>query len=457
MNILSLKQSFHEKISEKEGFIFRPRWFLITRFIAVAGVAVTLVVSRFGFQIETIHYPALWMLTGVLFLCNILYLLYYHFFCNLNARNARNLKHHLGLFTMLQINGDLAILTLMLHFSGGATNPFIFYYFFHTILASILLSKKAAYTQACVAAVMFSTMTILEGTGIIRHYILIDAEYYAMYTFIAGMCFALTSALFIAVYMATSIMERLRLQQAELVRALSETERLEIEKSHFLDVVAHDLKSPLASIETLVTSTLSVYGDELPPKVTEVLKRIPHRTEKLLSFIQELLDFSKIRNIDKVQVPFKPLNFLPIVTSTVEMHISEAIEKHITITLNSDPDIPTIMGNKTHLEHMVSNLISNAVRYTPENGSVTVKITADHSNVILTVADTGIGIPDDELSCIFDDFYRARNARSANASGTGLGLSISKSIVEKHGGTMSVASTLGEGTVFTVRLPRADS
>ena len=126
---------------------------------------------------------------------------------------------------------DLLLLTLMLHFSGGATNPFIFYYFFHPLLSSILLSKKAAYVEAFVAAGMFCTMTIFEGYGILSHYNLFSPAYYSQPIFMAGIITAVTSALFIAVYMATSIMDRLRLHQRELEIALDELKRLETEKS----------------------------------------------------------------------------------------------------------------------------------------------------------------------------------------------------------------------------------
>ena len=452
MNTNSINIS-NGKITENEGFIWRPKWFLITRFFAVIGVAIALLVSDNLFHIETIHYPALWTLTAILFISNLFYLIIYKKSCFNDSSNETNLVNRLTFFTLIQINADLIILTLMLHFGGGATNPFVFYYFFHTILSSILLSKKAAYSEALVVALLFNSMTILEGFNIIRHYAITSSIIYTNGTFIMGMCFALTSALFIAVYMATSIMERLKKHQNELLQALEETERLEIEKSHILDVVVHDLKSPLASIETMVTSTLSVYGDIIPPKVKQILERIPYRTNSLIKFIRELLDFSGIKKIDQIQVQFTLLNFIPIVTSIVEMHKNQALDKNISIILNSEPEIPVISGNKDHLERMVANLLSNAIMYTPENGSVHVKISSENDEVILTVADRGIGIPEDAIPQIFNDFFRAKNARKVSSSGTGMGLSITKAIFEKQGGTISVKSTENKGTVFTVQLP----
>ena len=106
---------------------------------------------------------------------------------------------------------------------------------------------------------------------------------------------------------------------------------------------------------------------------------------------------------------------------------------------------------------MIGNLISNAVRYTPDGGSVNVNVTTRDGAVVLTVADTGIGIPDESIPNIFNNFYRASNARRMDGSGTGLGLSITKAIVEKHGGAITFTSIEGEGTVFTVTLPTLKS
>jgi two-component system phosphate regulon sensor histidine kinase PhoR len=123
------------------------------------------------------------------------------------------------------------------------------------------------------------------------------------------------------------------------------------------------------------------------------------------------------------------------------------------MTVQAEPNIPLILGSREHLERMAANLISNAVRYTPEKGSVKVKLGTESGEVVLTVADNGIGIPEQDIPRIFDEFYRAKNARKENSSGSGLGLPIAKFIVEKHSGSITLNSVEGEGTVFTVRLP----
>jgi len=114
-----------------------------------------------------------------------------------------------------------------------------------------------------------------------------------------------------------------------------------------------------------------------------------------------------------------------------------------------------VRGNRNLLEHIAANLVSNAIRYTREEGSVTIDLHSTDGWIAFDVSDTGIGIPAVDIPHVFDDFFRAANARKFNATGTGLGLSITRGIVERHGGSIAVRSTPGEGTVFTVKIPQA--
>ena len=448
--------SGHPRV-QTPGFIFRPRWFLMNRFLAVAGVAGAVLSAEYLFRIETIRYYELWLLTALLLVSNLAYFLVYRLDPLMREHDLSKVRTHLAAFTMVQINVDLVILTLMLHYSGGATNPFVFYYFFHTMLASILLSKPLAYLEALATALLFGAMIICEGTGVVPHYELLFPGAYDHPIFIIGMWTAFSSTLFIAVYMAESIMDRLRMHQRALEQALAETKRLETEKTRFLNVVVHDLKSPLASIETMVTSAVAVHGDAIPPPVRRMLERIPIRTGELLKFIGELLDFSMIRDVAGLEVPFEPVDMAVAAAKEVELLAGQVSGRNISITTHHESVMPMVNGNRKLLGRMVSNLISNAIRYTPDGGSVAVTLGERGGEMVLTVSDTGIGIPEEDLPSIFTDFFRARNAQTFSPAGTGLGLSIVRSVAELHGGAVSVASKLGAGTTFTVRLPAAQA
>jgi len=131
-----------------------------------------------------------------------------------------------------------------------------------------------------------------------------------------------------------------------------------------------------------------------------------------------------------------------------------AKEKSITVTSNVDPSVGQIVGDEFSMNEMVTNLLFNAVKYTPENKSVHLEAKGREDSVQIDIADTGIGIPAGELGHVFDEFFRASNAKKREKDGTGLGLSIVKQIVERHNGKISVQSQEGQGTTFTVTLPK---
>jgi signal transduction histidine kinase len=127
--------------------------------------------------------------------------------------------------------------------------------------------------------------------------------------------------------------------------------------------------------------------------------------------------------------------------------------KNLTVFKHVQDDVPDVPGDQVELERLLTNLVHNAIRYTPPGGSVTLKTFALKSQVVVEIADTGIGISKDDLPHIFEHFFRADTARSMEKAGTGLGLAIAKRIVEVHDGTLEVESTLGEGTTFRLALP----
>ena len=133
---------------------------------------------------------------------------------------------------------------------------------------------------------------------------------------------------------------------------------------------------------------------------------------------------------------------------------TKAEEKSITLNFNVEPSVDTISGNQFSIEEVFTNLLLNAIRYTPEKGSVTIGAKNGMDFVVIEIADTGIGIPANELDDVFDEFFRASNARKFQKDGTGLGLSIAKYIVERHGGKIWIDSIEDTGTKFWVTLPK---
>jgi signal transduction histidine kinase len=159
--------------------------------------------------------------------------------------------------------------------------------------------------------------------------------------------------------------------------------------------------------------------------------------------------------MEMLQSEKKPVNLSDIVVKITELMQPRAEEKGIAYRLEM-PEEPLVLdGFEDGLERVIMNLVSNAVKYTPEGGAVVVKAWCEGDQISLAVSDTGIGIPEDALPRIFTEFYRAKNAKAMEVEGTGLGLVIAKDVIEQHDGQISVESVVGRGTTFRVSLPRS--
>jgi len=367
-------------------------------------------------------------------------------------------------FANLQISTDLIVLTVLIYFSGGAENPFIFYFIFHMIIASILLSTAASYFQATLAVVLFNLMLLLDYTEIIPHYRLFPfftESFYHNPVYLLGLSVVFTTTLYLSVYMATSITSKLRHREEELIQlkdSLEQTNRQLREiydyRSRFILRVEHELKTPLAAIQSLVTAVLTVFADRLEPKVKDLLSRAERRTHNLLELIRELLTLSRIQTTG-YSFKLEPVRLEPIIARQLEILQAQAEDKSLSIVRNIPPNLPPVKGDTEAMVQVVMNLLSNAVKYTDE-GEVSVKLSVEGDFVRLDVSDTGIGMSEEEVAMIFDEFYRGTQAK-AKSEGTGLGLSIVWEIVEGHGGRIEVESAPGKGSTFTVWIPRDKS
>jgi signal transduction histidine kinase/pSer/pThr/pTyr-binding forkhead associated (FHA) protein len=247
----------------------------------------------------------------------------------------------------------------------------------------------------------------------------------------------------------------LKRQEKELREAnvqLKEKDRI---KDEYVSRVTHDIKGHLAAIRScLYISADESYGS-LSEKQSDFLGRASDRTTQLTNFVKELLDLTRMRLSGQLQMD--AFSLPDCISRALAGVDSKAKEKSITVTSNVDPSVGQIVGNEFSINEMISNLLFNAVKYTPENKTVHLEAKCDDDYIQVNIADTGIGIPADEVEHIFDEFFRASNAREREKDGTGLGLSIVKQIVERHGGRISAKSQEGQGTEITVVLPKEGS
>ncbi len=235
------------------------------------------------------------------------------------------------------------------------------------------------------------------------------------------------------------------------MQEITQQKELDRIKSEFVSAVSHDLRSPLTAILGYV-ELLDRIGP-LNDQQREFVQRIKNSVHNITALINDLLDLGRIEagfDLEKERIP------LSLVIHYVLDGIDQRIEKKkINLITDVPENLPYVLGNPLRLRQMLLNLIDNAIKYTPEGGEIRLLARAEKEQVVLQVADTGVGIPVAEQSFIFDKFYRASNV-AASTTGTGLGLAIVKSIVENHQGRIWLDSAPGKGTVFTIMLPQAD-
>jgi signal transduction histidine kinase len=246
-----------------------------------------------------------------------------------------------------------------------------------------------------------------------------------------------------------------RQANVQLKEANAQLEEKDRIKDEYVARVTHDIKGHLAAVQ----SCLYIAGDEssgsLNDKQADFFGRARNRTVQLTNFVKELLNLTQMRLSGQLQMESfsLPDNISKALTSVA----TKAKEKSITVTSNVEPSLGQIVGNEFSINEMITNLLFNAVKYTPENKSVHLEAKSLNDSVRIEISDTGIGIPANELGNIFEEFFRASNARKREKDGTGLGLSIVKQIVDRHGGEISAQSREGQGTKFTVMLPKNNS
>ena len=527
-------------------------------------------------------------------------------------------------FAKVQTSLDWLAMILLVHFSGGVESPLLFYFIFHLIIASILLSPLACYFFATLAALAVGVLAILEYGGLIPHISLgfISVPLYQNGLYIASVFFFFITCLYISVYLATSVTinlrqkdkELLRLQQrllsayqriqtlydvtktvsstlnleevlnliariaawamhvkactirlldesgqmvdtvaayglseqylakgpidiqkslhtyqtlssgqptiisdtsrdnrlqypaeagaeginsmlcvpllikgkaegvicvygtepdhfsesdAEFLSALASEGAIAIEnarayqalemadraKSDFVQMVTHELRSPLSAVQSMLRVLEQGYVGPITSKQKDLVQRSQRRISFLLALVKDLLELAAGK-MEHLTGEKKKVVLNDTITKVTELIQTSAEEKGLELKVEIAEEPIVLIGIEDGLERVFMNLVSNAVKYTPAGGSVSVRAWSENDQIKVEVSDTGIGIPEEALPRIFNEFYRAKNAKAMEMEGTGLGLAIAKDVVEQHGGQISVESTVGEGSTFYVALPK---
>ncbi|MGE5174150.1 MAG: ATP-binding protein [Betaproteobacteria bacterium] len=239
----------------------------------------------------------------------------------------------------------------------------------------------------------------------------------------------------------------------ELEEANAKLKEIDRMKSDFISIVSHELRTPLTSIKAF-TELIIMKPKMSSDKRNRLLHVINSETDRLTRLINDILDLTKIE-AGNFSWHIEQLSMDDIVRTSVSGIQSLADNKGLTITTEIPPSLPSVLGDRDRLIQVTTNILSNSIKFTPQMGKITLTVNCEKTppQILVSIADTGIGIPEQDHRLIFEKFRRSGDILTSNIEGTGLGLAISRQIVNYHGGAIWVNSKPGEGSTFTFTLP----
>lgn len=237
------------------------------------------------------------------------------------------------------------------------------------------------------------------------------------------------------------------------ITARKQVERM---KSDFVSMVSHEIRSPMNSVLMQLRIIIDGLAGDITEKQEEILERASEKIQNLVTMSSELLDLAKIES-GLIVLEKEPVDMAAVIRDQVAFHLPRTAAKGLDLILDALPPLEPLYANRQNMEEVVSNLITNAILYTPAGGHITVSAGISEGTLRVSVSDTGIGIPSEELERIFSRFYRVKSQETRQIHGTGLGLPIVKRILEAHQGRIEVDSRPGRGSTFSVYLPVADA
>ena len=235
-------------------------------------------------------------------------------------------------------------------------------------------------------------------------------------------------------------------ENLELSRELDEAKKISAHKSDFISSVSHELRTPLTSIKGFSSLLAAEKFGILPPAAKERLKKIDHNVNKLVDMVNMLLDISRIES-GRTEMKFAPSDICKLIHEAADFLTPLAENKKMRLKLITPAELSVHM-DKTLIERVFINLINNAIKFTPSEGEITINCRQQNGEAIISISDTGYGIPQTDLKKIFNEFYRVDNPMNREVKGSGLGLPLVKKVIESHKQKIWVESKINKGTTF---------
>ena len=444
-----------EELRERTKWLISSGWWT-----ALGALAVALAVNALLPGVLSLGRP-LGAIAGFV-VCNGLIFLWFR-----NADSRPTSRSRYLTVAHLHLVLDTLFLTVILHYLGGLETPFFLFYVVYVVLASTLFPRGANFAYAGLASFLYLALLLLEATEVIPHHNLsgfrIELRFQQPIHILVN-SITLTITAFVSAYFASRIVLELgrreqellesnlscEMRGQELVDLNSQLREMDQARAQFTRLVTHELRAPVAAIQSYLKLILEGYVP--PEKFTEIIHRAEQRALDQLALIGDLLYMARLEE-PRPGTTIESLELSVVLQEVADLVRGQAEEKGLAFQVQVADDLPRVQADLEHMKQLWTNLVSNAIKYTEPGGSVTVTLRSDSDGVVGTVQDTGIGISPADLAHVFDQFYRADNAKAMERHGTGLGLSIARRIVETYGGRIWAESEPGKGSTFSFHLP----
>jgi signal transduction histidine kinase len=444
-------EEFWLAIRRRNLWFIRLRYGFVLVLLALIISSITLLKIRFT--------PA-----QLTFLCSIaasilIYNILLHWIRKFVEYNPRKFNPiYISLFQMVL---DLTSLSLLIYVTGGIESPLYMFFVFHMIIGSLILPGAIVYTIASVFVIIFAVMISLEHAGILFHHHvngLLNFHLYDNIYFVAAYLVTFTFMIFVSIYLSNGIAKQLYGREKDLVESIKKINSAEKEKQKYIMGIVHEIKTPIAAVTSYLDLILQKFLGPVDEKVEEKLLRAKTRSDEAIQMINDVLNVSKLNLYDQFDV--EEIDVKELISSVIKRRKSYASSRLIELSFaDKRQSFFSLLGDRYLLDIVLSNLIGNAIKYGVEGGVVEIVLDSEDEKIIVEVCDNGLGIPKEEISKIFNDFYRGSNVKKVFTEGSGLGLSVVKKIIERHNGTINVESPsrMAEkdqpGASFIVELP----
>ena len=416
----------------------RSEWFVQLRWLAIsfAFILFFIGIEWFNLSIQYKHFipPLIFLLifNVVLFIKN-----------NSKIKRTKEVESNI---IKLQMVVDLIALTVLMHFAGGAENPIFFIYFIHVYIAGLIFPGKEVFKIAGLAILLFSLEVICELFYLTTHYhIFSESTHMHDPLFLLMMLLMFWMVITFSAYMAFSMMQRYRWVRDKLYKKQRELIKTDKAKMDFFRFIAHEMKSPISTVQSALETIKSISNNSLDLRINKLINSSIVKTKQVLDTVKDIVDMTQGR--ERAIVDKSLINIKKLLDFAIHLVENENTSKSLNIHLDCSENLELITQPEL-LEKILSNLISNAVRYSGDNPKIDIIVIDENDVILIKVKDYGIGINQNDIDNIFKEFFRTSEAKEKERIGTGLGLSIVKRFTDLLDGKVSVESEISKGTTF---------